>query len=531
MSDVPIEAYEGLAPSPERIREAERESAAKERGSSHLPPQNLEAEEAVLGAMLMSTAAIAAAEEVGLERDHFYRPSHRLVWDAIHAVRRDGDEADELAVIHKLKATEAKTEGGKTDNALALVGGANLVMALVERVPAVANAKAYAKEVRATWVKRTAVEVGHEVARIGYDPTVSAEDTVSATERELLRMVTSSDTAQKRGDTLDGRTSMERWAALYDRRRDPELLAKDTLAWSSDAMTERMGRALPGGIYCFAGWTKHGKTWSVADEAEAFMEQGARGLMVCGEMSDSDMVDRWVAMGGHDYTKVQVGALPWPVIRDRVQRIEAWQRKTMTGRLTIERLRAELARAKLEGRPYRFVVIDHLYLLMPDAGQMRMGKTDFIEYACAELKALAEEYGVTLLLVVQLTKPERAEKGCHPDYLRPPTVADLKGASGIPQIATTVAFVHRQMNRDTGLFDGQLSWITFPWHRFRERPRKMRCEFTLPDGVRTSAYRFRLDEVKPSSELVAAVEPAQQALTEMFDAEVVGVEIDDDIPF
>lgn len=529
MSDQPpVEAYEGL-PSPERKAAAEKASRANEFGSSHLPPQNLEAEEALLGAMLMSSEAIRQADDVRVHAETFYRPSHRVIHGVIQDLLQSGESVDELTTINQLRATEIKGEGGKPVNGLAYVGGAAAIMSLVERVPAVANARAYAKEVRAQWVKRQLVERGHAIAGIGYDPTIGPDDAVRAAESELLQIVTSSNTAAQRGDTLDSSASMELWSALYDRRSDPEQYAQDTLSWGSVELDERFGRALRGSIYGIAGWTKHRKTWFASDVGEAFMEQGARGLWACGEMSDSDMVDRWVAMGGHDYTKVQEGKIPMPLIRERVERIKSWLRRTITGRITLSRLRGELSRAKLEGRPFRFMVLDHFGHLRPDPGEGRHGDVEFNAAALVELKALMEEYDCTLLLVIQLKKPERPDKNKHANYLRPPTVGDLKGTSGIEQILATLVFVHRQMDETTGKYAGQLQWLLFPFHRFREQPNRMRCEFTLPDGVGRSAYRIRPDEVRPASEMSTAVVEVQETLSAAFDATVVAP--DDDIPF
>ncbi|MEO6867282.1 MAG: DnaB-like helicase N-terminal domain-containing protein, partial [Gaiellales bacterium] len=92
---------------------------------SHLPPQSLEAEEAILGALLMSQSAIEIAVDLKLKDTDFYRPSHRTIFRAIMMLA-ERDAVDELTVIGELKH----------QNVLGEVGGAAAIMTLAGRVPA-----------------------------------------------------------------------------------------------------------------------------------------------------------------------------------------------------------------------------------------------------------------------------------------------------------------------------------------------------------------------------------------------------------
>lgn len=526
----PVDAYDTPTEDVTKARPRRRLDEAV-----HLPPQDLEAEEALLGAMLMGATALRAADEAGVEVDHFYRPGHRLIYEAALAVRDDGAAVDELTVVSKLRSMPAAhvVEGKKVEtNALELVGGPASVISLAQRYVTVTNAPSYARAVIAAATKRRLVEAGHEVARIGYDPTIEVDESVRAAEATLLEVVTAAGAKHERGDVADTEQSVDKWAAAYERRSNHELLEQDTLSWGSVELDERLGRMRAGAVFVPAGWTKHGKTWFVLDVAEAVMEQGHRVLIDSMEMSDEELMDRFVAMGGHNLSNLEAGSIPWSTLAPRRKQINGWQRRTLSGRGTVDRLRSQVSRAKLEGRPYRLVVLDHLGLLRPGPGQGRQGRREFVEDAVAELKAMAEEYAFTLLLVSQLSRPAPV-KDAHERYLRPPIQSDLKEASGIEQIATAVIFVYRRMKKDTGRFDGQSAVLLMPFHRSKAPPEPLPCEFVLPGrpGTPSSiAYRFvpRLPvEEKPTPE-VAAV---QTAIEGTFGPVSIAHHDNDGIPF
>lgn len=533
----PIDQYEDAG------HGAAADRAPRDLEPAHLPPQDLWAEEATLGAMLREGhATILTALDRGLEGRHFYRPSHRVIYDAIVAQYHDNGAVDTLTIINRLRATKVKDElvgRGKEVIALGYVGGAGAVMTLEERVPAAANAKQYIDDVVEVATKRRMVEIGHEIARYGYDTTVTGDDGVRQAEQELLALVKDTGEKHRRGDVVETDASIDRWAAAYERYHDDEeLYERETLSWGSVELDERLGRMRPGQLFVPAGPTKHGKTWFCLDVAEAVMQQGARVLIDSGEMEDEELVERWIAMGGHNYTAVQEKRIPPSVMAERVKVLRRWRRRTTTGRMSIERLRAQVSRAKLEGDPFRMVVVDHLGLVRPAPGAARHGRTEFLEDAVAELKAMAVEYGFTLLMVCQLSRPPQ-EKDTHPRYLRPPIQSDLKGASGIEQIATAVIFVWRQMDRATGKFVGQKAHLLFPFHRSRPTPKSLPCEFVLParpGQLSGSAYKFvpvTVDNDEGSTPTPEMVSVQEQLEGTFGPLQVVpnAPANDDDIPF
>src|SRR5215211_4410249 len=127
------------------------------------PPHNLEAEEAVLGAVL--TAGRLLAEVAGqLEEADFYRPAHRAVWRAILRLADHGQPTDPVTVLGELD------DSGE----LADVGGGSFLHTLVEAVPTVANASRYARLVAETARRRRVIDLGIQLAHSDADPVVLA---------------------------------------------------------------------------------------------------------------------------------------------------------------------------------------------------------------------------------------------------------------------------------------------------------------------------------------------------------------------
>ena len=125
--------------------------------SPHLPPHNLEAEQSVLGAMLVNPNALTAVTEV-LTAEDFYRDTHRLIYRGVLTLFERGEEVDVVTLSAQLER----------EGMLERAGGREFVHTLAEFVPAAANAAYYASIVREQSVLRSLIRVGNEIAELGY---------------------------------------------------------------------------------------------------------------------------------------------------------------------------------------------------------------------------------------------------------------------------------------------------------------------------------------------------------------------------
>jgi len=130
----------------------------RRRGDGRVPPHNLEAEESLLGAMLLSTDAIAAAGEAGLSAADFYKPAHGHVYDAVCALNAAGEPVDAVTVAEELRRA----------GLLEAVGGPGILVSLQAHTPATSNATRYARIVEEHALLRRLIATAAEIAELGY---------------------------------------------------------------------------------------------------------------------------------------------------------------------------------------------------------------------------------------------------------------------------------------------------------------------------------------------------------------------------
>src|SRR5438552_4212670 len=143
------------------------------RADARVPPHNLDAEESLLGAMLLNKDAIVAATEVGLTAEEFYKPAHGHIFDAITTLYGAGEPADPVTVAEELR------RAGLLD----AIGGPALLVQLQAGTPATSNAARYARIVNEHALLRKLISVAGEIAEMGYsvpDDVVGAIDRAEA---------------------------------------------------------------------------------------------------------------------------------------------------------------------------------------------------------------------------------------------------------------------------------------------------------------------------------------------------------------
>jgi replicative DNA helicase len=177
------------------------------RPEGRVPPHNLDAEESLLGAMLLSRDAIVAATEIGVGADDFYKPAHGHVFDAITSLYSAGEPSDPVTVAEELRRA----------NLLEAIGGPMLLVSLQASTPATSNAARYARIINELALLRRLIGVASEIAEIGYsvpDDVISAVDRAEAMVFDVAqRRVTDSMSPIK--ELLDA--SLTRLEMLYEK--------------------------------------------------------------------------------------------------------------------------------------------------------------------------------------------------------------------------------------------------------------------------------------------------------------------------
>src|SRR5512133_157548 len=180
-----------------------------ERHTATIPPHDLDAEESVLGAMLVSGNAIAIVSEM-LKPEDFYRRSHATIYETILTVYAEGGTVDSITLINALQ------NRGLLDD----VGGKAAVHTLASTVPAVANASRYAEIVRDASTYRNLIRAGTEIAQLGYDRLGEPQELVDRAEQVVFGIADQRISSDFSPITVLLNESFERISQLHEAGRE-----------------------------------------------------------------------------------------------------------------------------------------------------------------------------------------------------------------------------------------------------------------------------------------------------------------------
>ena len=391
----------------------------------HVPPQNLEAEESVLGAMLLSPGAIGAVTEI-LSAEDFYRESHGTVFRACLALYQQGEPVDAITLVDALE------ERGELEQ----VGGRARIHELAALVPATANAAHYARIVREMATLRGLVRAGAEIARLGQDRPGETTDLVDRAEQIVF------DLAQQRvtGDFshIEGllKESFERIMHLYEAGAD--VTGIPTGFKELDKLTSGFQ---PGNLIIIAARPSMGKSALALNMAQnlAVRHEIPVALFTL-EMSKSEVTQRMMcAEAKVESQSLRTGKLKpedWPRLTaacDKLMKAPIWVDDT--GSITMMEIRSKARRLKSREPNLGLIIVDYLQL-MTSGGNCREPRPGGLA-DLAPLKVLARDLEVPILALSQLS---RAVEQRHD---KRPILSDLRESGSIEQDADLVGFVYR----------------------------------------------------------------------------------------
>jgi replicative DNA helicase len=413
-----------------RVTVEELEASLSPRRSSdgfdRTPPQDIAAEQSVLGGMMLSKDAIADVVET-LRGTDFYRPSHELVYEAILDLYGRGEPADAVTVSAEL------TKRGE----ITRIGGAPYLHTLISMVPTAANAGYYARIVRERAVLRRLVEAGTRIVQLGYSTEGGdVDDIVNAAQAEVYA-VTENKTSEDYlplADIING-TMEEIEAAGH---RGEGMVGVPTGFVDLDRLTNGLH---PGQMIVLAARPAIGKSTLGLDFARsASIRHGLTSVIFSLEMSRSEITMRMLAAEAK---------VPLQNMRKGTMRDEDWQKLAATmGRvsdaplfiddspnMSLMEIRAKCRRLK-QRHDLRLVVIDYLQL-MSSGKRVESRQQEVSEFSRA-LKLLAKELEVPVVAISQLNRgPEQRTD-------KKPQMSDLRESGSIEQDADMVILLHRE---------------------------------------------------------------------------------------
>ncbi|MEE0357864.1 MAG: replicative DNA helicase [Phascolarctobacterium succinatutens] len=400
-----------------------------------VPPQNIEAEQAVLGAMLIDKEAIAKATEV-LSADDFYREAHRVIFSAMLELYNKNEAVDMVTV----------TEILKRDNKLEDIGGIAYITSLANVVLTAANVKYHAEIVAEKSVLRQLVRVSTEIAAMGYE----ANEDVGT----LL------DTAESRILEISNRKKKNDFTAINDILMD-SVQSIESLLQNKGGLTgmpagfadlDKLTSGLhPSDFIILAARPSMGKTalalnivQNVALRAHKVIGGEPRSVAFFSlEMSKEQLVNRMLcAEAGIDSQRLRVGEMrdeDWTHLWDAC---DTMSRAKIyiddTAGITAMDMRSRARRLKAE-HGLDLIVVDYLQLMQGSGKRNNSGdRQQEVSEISRSLKALARELDVPVLALSQLSRSVESRQ------VKRPMLSDLRESGSLEQDADIVAFLYRE---------------------------------------------------------------------------------------
>lgn len=391
-----------------------------------IPPQAVDLEEAVLGALMLEQNALTAVIDI-LKPEVFYKESHQEIYAAIHSLFAKSEPVDILTVTNELK-TRGKLE---------LIGGAYYITQLTNRVASTANIEYHARIISQKYIQRELITISSDIIKDAFEDTTDVFDLLDRAEQNLFAV--SENNFRREYDTMQ---SLVREAI------------KDI-----EASREHEGnlRGIPSGFTDLdritAGWQKSDLVILAARPGmgkTAFVLSMARNIAVdfniplaifSLEMSSIQLVTRLISsetqLPADKLKKGNLESYEWEQLNAKIGKlVDAPLYIDDTPALSIFELRAKCRRLKAQHN-IQFIIIDYIQL-MSAGGDNKGNREQEISTISRSLKALAKELNVPVITLSQLNRSVETRGGS-----KRPILSDLRESGAIEQDADMVLFIYR----------------------------------------------------------------------------------------
>ena len=395
-----------------------------ELGSHKLPPQNIEAEQSILGGILIENKAINKVMEI-LTDDDFYRDAHRKIYNAIINLSERDEPADLITLTNELR---------KMDQ-LDSIGGASYLASIIDSVPTAANIEYYAKIVKEKSILRRLIQTSTEIITQSYEDQGDVEGFLDEAERAIFEI---SEKRVKpsfyfiRDIVKDSFKTIEK---LYEKK---ELVTGVPSGFKE--LDQRTAGFQPSDLIIVAGRPSMGKTAFCLNAVQyAAIEKGIPVAIFSLEMSKEQLVIRMLCSEARvEGTRLRTGYLSesdWPKLTLAAGNLsDAPIYIDDTASLSILELRAKARRLNAE-HGLGILIIDYLQLMR---GRWKAeSRQQEISEISRSLKALAKELHIPVIAVSQLSRKTEERRDFRPQ------LSDLRESGAIEQDADLILFLYR----------------------------------------------------------------------------------------
>ncbi len=389
-----------------------------------LPPQNLEAEQSVLGSILLENNAINRVMEI-LSANDFYSEAHRKIFNVISDLSEKNDPVDLITLSNALK----------DKNLLDSVGGTTYLASLVDNVPSAANAANYAKIVKEKAILRGLITSATEIIDSCYETGSEVDDILDKAEHNIFEISENKvrqDYFPLRDIVKDSFRSIE---DLYSRQQ--LITGVPTGFEKIDDLTAGLQKSE---LIIIAGRPSMGKTAFALNIAlHAAMEGQVPTAVFSLEMSKEQLAFRLLSseakVDAQRLRKGFLGETDWPKLTTAAGRLsEAPLYIDDTAAITVLEMKAKSRRLKAD-RGLGLIVVDYIQLMR--SSYSHDSREREISDISRSLKALAKELNVPVVALSQLNRQVESRTN------RRPQMADLRESGAIEQDADVIAFIYR----------------------------------------------------------------------------------------
>jgi replicative DNA helicase len=395
-----------------------------------LPPHSVEAEQSVLGGLLLENAALDKVADV-LRGEDFYRHDHRLIYQHISRLLEHNKPADVVTVAESLEGH------GELEN----VGGLAYLASLAQNTPSAANIRRYAEIVHERSVLRKLAEIGGDIAESAFSPQgKTAGQILDEAEAKVFEIAEAGARGKQGYVEIKPLLSqvVERIEVLYAREDQSDVTGVPTGFSDLDTMTSGLQ---PGDLIIVAGRPSMGKTaFSVNIGENVAIQSGLPVMLFSMEMAGTQLVTRMIgSVGKLDQHKLRTGRLQdddWVRLTHALGKLnEAPVFIDETPALTALEVRARARRLHRQCGKLGLIIIDYLQLM--SASSQGENRATEISEISRGLKALAKELHVPVIALSQLNRSLEQ----RPD--KRPVMSDLRESGAIEQDADLILFIYR----------------------------------------------------------------------------------------
>lgn len=393
-----------------------------------IPPQSIEAEQALLGSVCLRPEAIHEINDI-VREDDFYSDKHRTIWRAMVDLMSKGEPIDLLSLSARLK------DRGELDR----VGGGSYISELIQLVPSASNIRHYAQIVQKKSMMRRLIEAGEHITHLSFEEQGELEEIIDSAEKSLFD-VTNSVGSHKFVELKD--TLGEAWERLdrLHNSRD-ELRGVPT---GFKALDNKLSGFQKSDLIILAARPSMGKTSLALDIArKAAVEHNIPVGIFSLEMSSQQLVDRMLAAEARvDAWKLRTGKnlsvdQDFTRIRDAMEKLAKAPIfiDDQPGN-NILKMRAIARRLKSE-KSLGLIIVDYLQLMTPVTNVKSDNVVQQVTEISRSLKNLARDLDVPVIALSQLSRAVESRGG-------KPRLSDLRDSGSIEQDADVVMFIHRE---------------------------------------------------------------------------------------